>query len=75
MCKEVLQHDEIFEVLHHDQISDLRSENNRLHYIEKRCLTVKDFKDAFGEVSAGEIINKLTGRDINKINNNDLVLK
>lgn len=66
MCKEVLQHDEI---------SDLRSENNRLHYIERRCLTVKDFKDAFGEVPAGEIISKLTGKDISKLNDNDLVLK
>ena len=66
MCKEVLQHDEI---------SDLRSENNRLHYIEKRCLTVKDFKDAFGEVSSVEMISKLTGKDINKMNDNDLVLK
>lgn len=66
MCKEVLQHDEI---------SDLRSENNRLRYIERRCLTVKDFKDVFGEVSAGEMIRKLTGRDISKLKDNDLVLK
>ena len=66
MCKEFLQHDEI---------SDLRSENNRLHYIERRCLTVKDFKNVFGEASAVEMISKLTGKDISKFNDNDLVLK
>lgn len=66
MCKEILQNDEI---------SGLRSENNRLRHIEKACLTVKDFKDAFGEVSAGEIISKLTGKDISKLKDNDLVLK